>query len=177
MKNIKQAFFAVILMASASSQALVSDQYVSVSIGKTDYSIDPGILVYPSQTGIRVTVGGHFNKYSAIESSYTNFGSRAQGTITNGFQSGMIEFGIHGFELVFVGVLPLTDKLDLRAKLGIMHWMDENVSGGDQTYGFEFKYSVSDQFDINFEHRIYQFIDEFVTIQADNSMLGVKYHF
>ncbi|WP_296055564.1 outer membrane beta-barrel protein [uncultured Amphritea sp.] len=96
--------------------------------------------------GFKVFGGYRFNKNFSLEGFYADLGDAE---VSNGTVN--IKAATDGYGLSAVGLYPVTDQIDLFAKLGMFHWSVDATSnvdislgddGTDATYGIGAAYNM-----------------------------------
>ncbi len=114
--------------------------------------------------GSRIFGSYMFTRRFGIEAGYSDFGRPDDNTIAPN-----VEVESNSYDLYAVGVHPVSEKLDLFGKLGLVHSytaieLDEitgsSVDSTDLALGFGAEYSVSERFAIR---------SEFEWVDSDNS--------
>lgn len=108
-------------MASVSYAAADQGPYISASVGVTHSNLD--LTDAPekdaSDKGFRLAAGYKINKNFALEAGYTDLGKvKAAGTENGEYISAQIKF-TNIFELSAVATIPMMDKLNGYARLGV----------------------------------------------------------
>lgn len=145
----------LVILVAASIPASASDTgfYLGAGIGKA--SVDP-LKFYPTlgdnvendDLGYKVYGGYRFLKFLAVEAGYTNFGNLqfAERNV-QGWQE-IVDLSVKGWDAFVVGILPVSNVVDIYGKLGIMAWdttitstlreeihYTESSTGTDTAYG------------------------------------------
>ena len=104
-----------------------------------------------NDVGWNVFAGYRFNRHLAVEGGYTDLGE----TSSSGFSGGVptrFTSQTTGFELTGLGIVPLTERFGLYAKLGFFRYDNEVVASGgfvgsvsekgtELTFGFGAEYA------------------------------------
>lgn len=106
-----------------------------------DAVYDPGFScsVDNKDEGWRLYGGNHLMKNFAVEFGYLSlgkYGTKSKGTITGTPVTGTAEFKAKGFNLAFLGILPVTKEFSFVGRIGIFRWNVKTsgiVSGGGAT--------------------------------------------
>lgn len=142
--------------AFAISPAQAEDNGFYVGAGVGDFGIDVGPFD-GSDTGFKVFGGYQFMKYLAAELEYVDGGT---------VDLGPLDIDVSGFNLSGVGILPLGEKFNLFAKLGMIFW-DASArgkgggddSGEDFSWGIGGGYSFTDHFGVRVEYQGFEIED------------------
>ena len=101
-----------------------------------------------SDPGFKFFAGWRVSNFFAVEAGYTNFGDVRQWEGGNLLFYREAEIGVSMLSAEAIGLIPLSDKVDLYGKLGYASWdlsiqttsggetEDLSTSGGDPTFGF-----------------------------------------
>ena len=138
----------------AVSPAIAQDSgfYVGAGIGDFGVKVDG---FDGSDTGFKVFGGYRFIKYLAAEVEYLDGGT---------VEDGGLEIDVSGFNLSGVGILPVGEKFNLFAKLGMIFWdVGSNGfgddSGEDFSWGVGAGYSFTEQFGMQLEYQGFEIED------------------
>lgn len=138
--------------ASASEKGIYLGAGLGVSsLDVSDFAPDyANLRLEQSDPGFKLFAGWRVSNYFAAELGYTNFGDVRQ------WEGGNLDFykeadiGVSMFSAMAIGLIPLSDKVDLFGKLGYAAWdssvhtisdgepEDLSTSGGDPTFGIGF---------------------------------------
>lgn len=144
--------------------------YVGASIGQSYVEEDDVIFdedFDEEDFGFKVFGGMRFHKNFAAELTYLDFGEPDDEIL--GIDS---EIDLYAWALYGVGVLPLTDKFELFAKLGVAYWDAEGKArfmgisakndddGTELAYGLGASYSLTDHFAFRVEYEGIDLDDE-----------------
>lgn len=167
MKKLAMMLIGMIALA-APAAAAEKGFYLGAGFGVSsldvrDFAPDYAHLRFEeSDFGYKLFAGWRVSKYFAAEAGYTNFGDVRQ------WEGGNMEFfqeadiGVSMFSAEAVGLIPLSDKVDLFGKLGIASWdssvitttggetEDLSTSGTDPTFGIGLAVRIK-KFGIRFE--------------------------
>jgi OOP family OmpA-OmpF porin len=126
-----------ISMAQTSTPAADSGWYVGGNIGQSD--VDE---LNATDTSFKVLGGYQINRHFAVEAGYIDFGKAT---------SGGTNFKGNAFELVGVGLLPLSNQFSLYGKLGFARTEGEgsNAFGSEKENSTEITYGFGVQYDLN----------------------------
>jgi OOP family OmpA-OmpF porin len=155
-------FALIAASAFAITPAMAQDSGFYVGAGIGDFGVDVDGFS-GSDTGFKVFGGYQFMKYLGVELEYLDGGTVEDfGT----------EIDVSGFNLSGMGILPVGEKFNLFAKLGMIFW-DADVSGGGSDSGEDFSwgigagYSFTDQFGMRLEYQGFEIED------ADGDMISL----
>ncbi len=137
-----------------------ADAYIGLGVGSTAYKVDLSSLGGRSfddkTTGTKFYGGYAFNKYFALEASYYNFAEASVGALETDPGSGVFvsaSANSKGFAGYAVGMYPVSKKVNLMAKLGVLSWTTDlefnnttgSNSGTDIAYGLVASYAFTKQ--------------------------------
>ncbi|MDO6561816.1 porin family protein [Amphritea sp. 1_MG-2023] len=154
---MKKALLSLGIMAALTpTVASAEGGYLGGSYGRTEFNVSSseradlnslGFSVKDdSDQGFKVFGGYRFNKNIAVEGYYADLGDLE---LTGG--SVNVDAAIDGYGVSLVGLLPVTEQVDLFAKVGMFHWSNDvssnvGVSGGDDgtdgSYGLGVAYTM-----------------------------------
>lgn len=116
------------LIASAATTA-IAEPYVGMGIGSAFYKADltglGGGNLDEDGTGTKLYGGYSFNKYFAAEAAAYNFAEASIGAVETSPGSGSFvsaSVSMKGAAVYAVGMYPLSKKVNLAAKLGMLNW-------------------------------------------------------
>lgn len=131
---MRQFFISIILLTAASS--VIADVYVGMGIGSAFYKADLTSLgggnIDDNGTGTKLYTGYEFNKYFAAEVSAYNFAEASIGAFEvspGNFVSASVS--MKGFGAYAVGMYPVSKKVKLIAKLGVLSWEADLQADGN----------------------------------------------
>ena len=131
---MRQFFISIILLTAASS--VIADVYVGMGIGSAFYKADLTSLgggnIDDNGTGTKLYTGYEFNKYFAAEVTAYNFAEASIGAFEvspGNFVSASVS--MKGFGAYAVGMYPVSKKVNLMAKLGVLSWEADLQAGGN----------------------------------------------
>jgi len=159
------AFVASALLASAPAFAADdSGFYVGAGVGNFGLEIDG---FDDSDIGFKVFGGYQFMKYLGAELEYIDGGTA---------EDFGLKIDVSGFNLSAMGILPVGEKFNLFAKLGMIFW-DADVSGAgrgsdsgeDFSWGVGAGYDFTDQFGARLEYQGFEIED------ADGDMISLGF--
>ena len=117
----------VLVTASLGSMSVAAEPYVGFGVGTAFYEADLSSLgggsLDDDGTGTKLYGGYSFNKYFAAEASAYNFAEASIGAIEvspGTFASASVS--MKGFGAYAVGMYPVSKKVNLIAKLGVLSW-------------------------------------------------------
>lgn len=162
-------FALAVASAFAISPAMAAGNgpYVGASVG--NFGVDVGEFD-DSDTGFKVFGGYRFMDYFAAELEYLDGGT---------VEDGGLELDVSGFNVSGIGRLPIGEKFNVFAKLGMIFWDAEtngfgDDSGEDFSWGIGAGYSFTDQFGIQVEYQGFEIED---TDMVDMISLGASWQF
>jgi OmpA-OmpF porin, OOP family len=171
----------VLGISTSIAQAADEGGYFGIGLGQSkdkDFcsNFASGVSCDDKDTGIKLFGGYQFNPNGAIELGYVDLG-KAKASVPG--QSA--EAKAHGFDLGFVGTLPINDQFAVLARVGLFFWKAElsvtgvgsdSASGNDLTYGLGVKYDVSRNVSVRFEWQQFKDVgDNNSTGQSDVDLL------
>ena len=154
LSNALLAALTVLLAANLAS----ADEGFSVGASAARASVEAkglGQTVTGDADGSRIFGSYMFTRRFGIEAGYSDFGRPDDNTIAPNF-----EVESNSYDLYAVGVKPVSEKLDMFGKLGLVHSyteieVDETVSAStdstDLALGFGAEYNVSERFAVRSE--------------------------
>jgi len=162
-KRITTPIAVAFVLAISTSMAQAADQGGYFGIGLGQSMVKDACSGFTTcddkDTGIKLFGGYQFNPNGAVEIGYVDLG-KLKATDSGGL---MLESKAHGFDLDFVGTLPLDDQIAVLARVGLFFWKvdlsgaaaagsaNRSGSGNDLTYGLGVKYDVSKKVSVRFE--------------------------
>jgi OOP family OmpA-OmpF porin len=171
--GITMRFIFALIAASAFaiSPALAAENGPYFGAGIGDFGVDVGGFD-GSDTGFKVFGGYRFIDYLAAELEYIDGGT---------VEDGGLELDVSGFNLSGVGILPIGEKFNLFAKLGMIFWDADlggfergSDSGEDFSWGIGAGFSFTDQFGMRIEYQGFEIED---TDTVDMISLGASWQF
>lgn len=144
----KQLSLALLSLSLLTPAVQAQEGYFGIGLGTASYSEDD---FEESDTGLNLFVGFTPNENIGLEISYTDFGKQ-EGDYY-GYDASVEVTGL-GFSAV--GFLPVSDNVDLFAKVGMLSW-DADVElgslygsddGTDLMFGFGATIKLSEQFSL-----------------------------
>jgi len=164
-----------ILLLSATVNA--EGGYFNLSVGQTDIDTKD----FDDGDSFAVALGYKVNKNFALEASYIDLGESEDNIDPVWTVEG------HGFNLSFVGILPVHEKIDIFAKAGVFMWdisLNEAGTGElatdnstDLSLGLGISANLTDQFSIVFEYQEFQIEDEVFDGDISNISIGARFNF
>jgi len=169
---------------AASPSALLAQQdagfYLGASVGRSDAKdacetpTVPGVVITAcddKDTSWKILGGYQFNRNFALEGGYVDFGKlSASGTVLGVPLSATYE--ADAFEILAVGILPITDRFSLYGKAGLFRWdvdarataagvtVTASDDGTDFTFGAGLKYQFTKNVAGRFEIQRYNNVGE-----------------
>jgi len=165
MKNFTVALLGLALLFTSSAYA--DGLSLGASLGYVNIEDNqPGFNFDASDTGYKFFANYEFSNHLAIEGGYIDFGDPR-----DRFQGIPGEIDASGWNLYGVGNLPLSDGVDLFAKIGIVTWdansiidgvLVDTADGSDLALGFGARWNLGESFGFRAE------TDWFDIDEADN---------
>ena len=149
-------FALVIASAFAISPAMAAGNgpYFGAGIGDFGVEVDD---FDASDTGFKVFGGYRFMDYFAAELEYIDGGTA---------EDGVAEIDVSGWNVSGLGRLPLGEKFNVFAKLGMIFWDADlggiargSESGEDFSWGIGAGYSLTEQFGVQVEYQGFEISD------------------
>ncbi|MGA8205200.1 MAG: porin family protein [Woeseiaceae bacterium] len=175
------AILSLLAMNLAAAPAVAGERpfHVEASVGRTDIGDIDGFRVDDSATAFSLDTGYRFTDWFGVDAAYVRLGS-VKSTIEVQVPV-PIEASADGFEVVAIARAPLTSKIAVSARGGVMWWnsearaagMTNNTSGNDPTWGAGVEYTVRPTFSITARWTRHVVDD----VDADTVWLGVMLHF
>lgn len=153
---MKKPFFFGIIAVLTPAIASAGGGYLGTSYGQVEYNLSSteiaGLnaigrsVLDDSDQGFKVFGGYRYNKNIAVEVSYANLCDLEVSDIS----LGGVRSETSGYSLSAVGLLPVTEQIDLFAKVGAFIWSVDGYSnaarmrgndGSDMTYGIGTAYT------------------------------------
>jgi len=159
--------------------------YLAGALGSSDSGVDLGGINRADGNDSSYTVGmGYtFSRNFSIEANYHRFGTpNAQTNCPPGFACILIplrtEADVTGISLSLVGTIPVSDRLDVYAKIGILSWEVDfkgissafNDTGEDLLYGAGLNWSINDRWSLFLEY-------SGVDLDIDTGSVGMRFNF
>jgi len=161
-----------------------AEPYAGFSLGQIkvgdfcdDFSSIPGVSCEDTDTSFKVFGGAKINKNFAVEGSYIDFGELVA---KDNFDSFTAE--ITGFNISAVGIIPVSDSVDIFGKVGMLFWdlklalsgtFNDSLSedGNDISFGFGANFDVNDTFAIRAEFEKFNSIGKESTTEESSVAL------
>jgi len=168
----------------ASISTAAAEPYVGFGIGTASYKADLSSLgggdLDDDGTGTKLYIGYSFNKYFAAEFSAYNFAEASVAAVEvspGTFASASVS--MKGFGAYAVGMYPVSKKVNLMAKLGVLSWDADlqvnNTSaendGTDAAYGLAASYAFTKELSVAAEW------ESFNSDNPELSMLSLGFKF
>jgi OOP family OmpA-OmpF porin len=185
--NVLAAGLVVASMMIGTVSAQDSGFYVGTHIGQAkakntcnDFSGVPNVSCDDTDLSWKILGGYRVNRNFAAELGYIDFGS-----VTASGPGGSLGVQIQAFDLVGVGILPVTDRFSLYGKIGAYHGtVDSSVQLGaahakasndstDLTFGFGASFDITRQFGVRAEWQRYNDVGGSDTGKDDIDVLSV----
>ncbi len=181
-------FFIIPLMLALSGLASLAEAepYVGIGIGSAFYEADlrslGGGTLDDNSTGTKLYGGYAFNKYYAAEAAVYNFAEASVGAFEvspGNFASAAAS--MKGVGAYAVGMYPVTKKVNLMAKLGVLRWdADLQANSNSATNdGTDLAYALAASYAFTKEFLLAAEWESFETDNPELSMfsLGFKFNF
>ncbi len=167
---------AAMLIAGSSMSATANDfiGYVGVSGGRSE--VDVGDNDFDKGKSYDIYGGYRFHPNFAIEASYTDLGTATDELV------GVIDLEVDGVNLSLVGILPVSENIELFAKVGMYYWdakLDADQFGNVSTDGEDISYSggvffaLTPTIGLTLDYREYDIED----IDVSNASIGLRMDF
>ena len=177
-------FFIILLMTLLSATATLAGPYVGIGIGSASYKADltglGGGNIDDNGTGTKLYGGYGFNKYFAAEAAIYNFAEASVGAIEvspGNFASGSVS--MKGVGAYAVGMYPVSKKVNLMAKLGVLSWdadLQRNNTTGTND-GTDVAYAVAASYGFTKELLVTAEWEFFDSDNPELSMLSLGFRF
>ena len=168
-----------------STSLAVAEPYIGFGIGSAFYKVDltdlGGGNIDDHGTGTKLYGGYSFNKYFAAEAAIYNFAEASVGAVetTPGGPVVSASVSMKGLGAYAVGMYPVSKKINLMAKLGVLSWdadlRKDNTTatndGTDLAYGLAASYGFTKELLITAEW------ESFDSDNPELSMLSVGFKF
>jgi OOP family OmpA-OmpF porin len=188
---MKGHLLAASLIAASMMTGTVSAQdsgfYVGTHLGQAkakntcdDFSGVPNVSCDDTDMSWKILGGYRVNRNFAAELGYIDFGSvKASGP------GGTLTAELHAFDLVGVGILPVTDRFSLYGKIGAYHGTVDasarvstfsasaSEDSTDLTFGFGASFDITRQFGVRAEWQRYNDVGGSDTGKDDIDVLSV----
>ena len=179
---MRQFFIASVLLAVATS--VIAEPYVGIGIGSASYKADLTSLrggnIDDNGTGTKLYGGYSFNKYFAAEAAVYNFAEASVGaveTINGDLLGGSVS--MKGVGAYAVGMYPVSKKVNLMAKLGVLSWdADLQVNNNTATNdGTDVAYALASSYGFTKELLVTAEWEFFDSDNPELSMLSLGFRF
>lgn len=124
----------IALLSALAVPAMAEGLYVVGSVGQSKADLDQGYLdgadrslpgfsssIDKTDTAYKLQLGYQFNQNLAIEGGYVNLGKLTYSGSAPGVGNKSVEFKAQGLNLSAVGILPLTERVSVFAKVGAIY--------------------------------------------------------
>ncbi|MBE9559404.1 MAG: outer membrane beta-barrel protein [Proteobacteria bacterium] len=179
---MRQFFISIILLAMA--VPVMADPYVGAGVGSAFYKADltglGGGELDDNGTGTKLYGGYAFNKYFAAEASVYNFAEASIGAFEvspGNFASAAVS--MKGVGAYAVGMYPVSKKVNLIAKLGVLSWdadLQANSTSGTND-GTDLAYALAASYGFTKELHVTAEWEAFETDNPELSMFSVGFKF
>jgi len=179
---MRQFFIASVLLAVATPA--IAEPYVGIGIGSASYKADltslSGGNLDDSGTGTKLYGGYSFNKYFAAEAAVYNFAEASVGAVETSsgvFASGSVS--MKGVGAYAVGIYPVSKKVNLMAKLGVLKW-DADLQFNNDTAtndGTDAAYALAASYGFTKELLVTAEWESFDSDNPELSMLSLGFRF
>ncbi len=172
--------------ASPVSSCSFNNFLAGIGIGSASYKADLTSLgggdFDDSGTGTKLYGGYAFNKYYAAEASIYNFAEASIGAIETSPGSGTFAsaaVSMKGIGIYAVGMYPVTKKVNLIAKLGVLDWdADLEVNGSTATNsGTDLAYALAGSYAFTKEFLLTAEWESFESDNPELSMFSLGFRF
>lgn len=163
------ALLATTLLASAPAIA-AEDGGFYVGAGAGSFGVDvsdveEGIAFNDDDTSFKLFGGYNFNKYFGVELEYLDGGTASESYDLGEGATLDIDIDTSGFNASIVGMIPIGERFNLFAKLGMIFWdvdysadfdgviFDESDSGEDLSWGLGAGFDFTERFGARIEYQ------------------------
>ncbi len=179
---MKTRFIAIItLLIISLSTTIEADTYVGFGIGSASYKVDFGSDgdFEEDGTGTKLYVGYAFSKYLAAEVSAYNFAEASIGQFDFNGTPVSASVSMQGFGGYAVGMYPISKKVNLIAKLGVLSWdADMRVNNENRSNdGTDVAYALAVSYGFTKELLVAAEWESFNTDNPELSMLSIGFKF
>jgi opacity protein-like surface antigen len=154
----------VVTLAVVAPLAEAADFYVGAGVGSSSAELpsEQGRVNF-DDTGYKAFVGYRVLRYLSVEASYTDFGNPSESVGTDSFEA-----DVRIAALWAVGILSVSPRLDLYARLGYSAWDTEVTAvsdgtpasadndGNDIGWGFGVAYNLSRRWSLTLDWENYE---------------------
>ncbi len=173
-----------ILLMSGFSAAAIAEVYVGIGVGSASFKVDLGAdgNFEETGTGTKLYSGYTFNKYLAGEITAYNFAEASVGAfelspggpVVVGAAASMKGLGAYG-----VAMYPVSKKVNLIAKLGVLSWSaDISANGNSRTNnGTDVAYALAASYAFTKEFLATVEWESFNTDNPELSLLSLGFRF
>lgn len=133
---MRRFFISIILLAMAAP--VMADPYVGAGIGSAFFEVDPtnsgGRDIDENSTATKLYGGYGFNKYFAAEAAVYNFAEASIGAFETTPGGGVVtdaSVDMKGIGVYAVGMYPVSKKVNLMVKLGVLSWDADLKANGN----------------------------------------------
>ncbi len=174
-------FISFVLLATATS--VIAGPYVGIGIGSASYKaeIDGGDFE-DDGTGTKLYGGYTFNKYFAAEASIYNFAEASVGAFETSPGGQVVtdaSVSMKGIGAYAVGMYPVSKKVNLMAKLGVLSW-DADLQANNNTAtndGTDVAYALAASYGFTKELLVTAEWESFDSDNPELSMLSLGFRF
>lgn len=161
--------------------AFAAGRYVGGSIGYASVDDPVNFGGTESDLGFKIFGGHRFNDHLALEGFYANFG-KPESTVG----ANTLSFEIFGVGVEAVGIVPVSENVELFGKLGLIVWDEDfqdngattfSDSGAGLTYAIGGAYLLNEQLAIRGEYELYAIKDAVGDLDVSLFSVGVQYNF
>ena len=176
-------FFLILLMALFPAAAALAGPYVGIGIGSASYKVEIGGGDFEDDsTGTKLYGGYTFNKYFAAEAAIYNFAEVSVGAFETE-PGGPVVFdasaSMKGVGAYAVGMYPVSKKVNLMAKLGVLSW-DADLQANNNTAtndGTDVAYALAASYGFTKELLVTAEWESFDSDNPELSMLSLGFRF
>ena len=184
---MKTRFIAITaLLIGSVSVTAQAEPYVGFGIGSASYKVNltdlTGGSFEDNGTGTKLYGGYAFNKYFAAEASVYNFAEASVGAVETSPGGPVVTdaaVSMKGVGAYAVGIYPVSKKIKLMAKLGVLSWdadirannINRTNSGTDLAYALAASYGFTKELHVTAEW------EKFESDNPELSMLSVGFKF
>ena len=183
---MKSLIVPLVMSVSIFSASAIADPYMGIGIGSASYKVDLSSLgggsLEEDGTGTKLYGGYAFNKYYAAEVAYYNFAEASVGSIETSPGSGIFASAavdMKGIGAYAVGMYPVTKKVNLMAKLGVLSWdadLSVNATNGTND-GTDVAFAVAASYAFTKELLVTGEWESFDSDNPELTMLSIGFKF